>query len=84
MTASLAEGVIFHSPVAHKPFEGRENVGKVLAAVSQTFEDFRYTDEFDAGAAEDPMLVFNVTDEVRETIQSTLYALLMQRQSVFR
>jgi 1-acyl-sn-glycerol-3-phosphate acyltransferase len=42
------------------------------------------TDEFDVGAAEDPMLVFNVTDEVRETIQSTLYSLLMQRQSVFR
>ena len=42
------------------------------------------TDEFDGGAAEDPMLVFNVTDEVRETIQSTLYSLLMQRQSVFR
>jgi 1-acyl-sn-glycerol-3-phosphate acyltransferase len=42
------------------------------------------TDEFDAGAAEDPMLVFNVTDEVRETIQSTLYSLLMKRQSVFR
>lgn len=42
------------------------------------------TDEFDEGAVEDPMLVFNVTDEVRETIQSTLYSLLMQRQSVFR
>jgi 1-acyl-sn-glycerol-3-phosphate acyltransferase len=42
------------------------------------------TDELDAGAAEDPMVVFNVTDEVRETIQSTLYSLLMQRQSVFR
>jgi 1-acyl-sn-glycerol-3-phosphate acyltransferase len=42
------------------------------------------TDEFDAGSAEDPMLVFNVTDEVRETIQSTLYSLLMKRQSVFR
>ena len=42
------------------------------------------TDEFDAGAADDPMLVFNVTDQVRETIQQTLYSLLMQRQSVFR
>ena len=42
------------------------------------------TDEFDVGAADDPMLVFNVTDQVRETIQSTLYSLLMQRQSVFR
>jgi 1-acyl-sn-glycerol-3-phosphate acyltransferase len=36
-----------------------------------------------ASAAEDPMLVFNVTDQVRETIQSTLYTLLMQRRSVF-
>ncbi|HEX2894168.1 MAG TPA: 1-acyl-sn-glycerol-3-phosphate acyltransferase [Marmoricola sp.] len=41
------------------------------------------TDVYDAGAAEDPMLVFNVTDQVRETIQQTLYRLLMQRQSVF-
>ena len=42
------------------------------------------TDEYDEGAAEDPMLVFNVTDQVRETIQSTLYSLLMQRESVFK
>ena len=41
------------------------------------------TDEYDAGAADDPMLVFNVTDQVRETIQQTLYTLLMQRESVF-
>ena len=37
------------------------------------------TDEYDAGAADDPMLVFNVTDQVRETIQQTLYTLLMDR-----
>ena len=42
------------------------------------------TDEYDDGAADDPMLVFNVTDQVRETIQQTLYTLLMQRESVFR
>jgi 1-acyl-sn-glycerol-3-phosphate acyltransferase len=41
------------------------------------------TDELDPGAADDPMLVFNVTDQVRETIQQTLYSLLMQRKSVF-
>ena len=39
------------------------------------------TDDYDAGEAEDPMLVFNVTDQVRETIQQTLYTLLRQRQS---
>ena len=42
------------------------------------------TDEYDDGAADDPMLVFNVTDQVRETIQQTLYSLLMKRESVFR
>ena len=41
------------------------------------------TDEYDAGAADDPMLVFNVTDQVRESIQQTLYSLLMKRSSVF-
>ncbi len=41
------------------------------------------TDSYDEGAADDPMLVFNVTDQVRETIQQTLYSLLMQRRSVF-
>ncbi|KRE61368.1 hypothetical protein ASG78_11090 [Nostocoides sp. Soil756] len=35
------------------------------------------------GAAEDPMLVLDLTDQVRETIQQTLYTLLMQRRSVF-
>jgi 1-acyl-sn-glycerol-3-phosphate acyltransferase len=42
------------------------------------------TDDYDEGAAEDPMLVFDVTDQVRETIQQTLYTLLRQRESVFR
>ena len=42
------------------------------------------TDDYDDGAADDPMLVFNVTDQVRETIQQTLYTLLMERESVFR
>ncbi|MCZ1009112.1 lysophospholipid acyltransferase family protein [Streptomyces lydicus] len=34
-------------------------------------------------AADDPMLMFNLTDQVRETIQHTLYKLLVQRRSVF-
>jgi len=41
------------------------------------------TDSYDEGSADDPMLVFNVTDQVRETVQQTLYTLLMQRRSVF-
>jgi 1-acyl-sn-glycerol-3-phosphate acyltransferase len=41
------------------------------------------TGHYDPGAAEDPMLVFNLTDQVRETIQQTLYRLLTQRRNVF-
>ncbi|MCX4748333.1 acyltransferase family protein [Kitasatospora sp. NBC_01287] len=41
------------------------------------------TDGYPPEAAEDPMLVFNLTDEVRETIQHTLYQLLVDRRSVF-
>jgi 1-acyl-sn-glycerol-3-phosphate acyltransferase len=41
------------------------------------------TEQFGPDAAEDPMLVFNLTDQVRETIQHTLYRLLMRRRSVF-
>lgn len=42
------------------------------------------TDDFPPGAADDPMLVFDLTDRVREQIQQTLYRLLMGRESVFR
>ncbi|WP_224273328.1 lysophospholipid acyltransferase family protein [Nocardioides lacusdianchii] len=41
------------------------------------------TDSYDAAEAEDPMLVFNVTDQVRETIQHTLFDLLRERDGVF-
>lgn len=41
------------------------------------------TDVFGENAADDPMLVFNLTDQVRETIQQTLYRLLTQRRNVF-
>jgi 1-acyl-sn-glycerol-3-phosphate acyltransferase len=41
------------------------------------------TDEYPAGAADDPMLVFDLADQVRESIQQALYRLLMQRRSVF-
>jgi 1-acyl-sn-glycerol-3-phosphate acyltransferase len=36
-----------------------------------------------AAGPDDPMQVFNLTDQVRETIQQMLFRLLMQRRSVF-
>jgi 1-acyl-sn-glycerol-3-phosphate acyltransferase len=41
------------------------------------------TDDAGELGADDPMLVFDLTDQVRETIQQTLYSLLVQRRSVF-
>ena len=41
------------------------------------------TASYGAEAADDPMLVFELTDRVREQIQTSLYRLLMQRRSVW-
>ncbi|MFD6419576.1 lysophospholipid acyltransferase family protein [Streptomyces sp. NPDC060194] len=41
------------------------------------------TDGYAQDAADDPMLMFNLTDQVREQIQHSLYKLLVQRRSVF-
>jgi hypothetical protein len=45
--ALLAEDVVFRSPAVFKPYEGREAVGKILRAIFQVLEDFRYTDELE-------------------------------------
>jgi ketosteroid isomerase-like protein len=45
MTACMAEDAELHSPVAFRPFAGREAVAGVFAQLLRTFEDFRYTDE---------------------------------------
>jgi hypothetical protein len=49
MVATLAPGVQFHSPVAFRPFDGRESTAGVLAAIMSVFEDFEYTDELRSG-----------------------------------
>ncbi|WP_433382340.1 nuclear transport factor 2 family protein [Actinoplanes sp. CA-142083] len=54
--ALLADDVVFHSPVAFKPYEGRAAVGVILRAVFTVFEDFRYVREIVADA--DAALVF--------------------------
>ncbi|MDA0633188.1 lysophospholipid acyltransferase family protein [Nonomuraea sp. MCN248] len=41
------------------------------------------TDEYDPGAADDPMLVFNLTDRVREVIQQMLDQLRLRRGHAF-
>jgi 1-acyl-sn-glycerol-3-phosphate acyltransferase len=41
------------------------------------------TADYGVGAADDPMVTFEVTDQVRENIQQTLYRLLAGRRNVF-
>ncbi len=48
-----------------------------------TFGDPIYTNDYAASDAEDPMVTFELTDQVRETIQQTLYRLLAGRRNVF-
>ena len=45
----LAEDVVFRSPVAFKPYEGRPLVHAILRGVSRVFEDFHYVDEIGDG-----------------------------------
>jgi 1-acyl-sn-glycerol-3-phosphate acyltransferase len=41
------------------------------------------TTDYDDAAADDPMVTFELTDQVRETIQQTLYQLLANRRNMF-
>jgi 1-acyl-sn-glycerol-3-phosphate acyltransferase len=41
------------------------------------------TTDYDDTAPEDPMITFDLTDQVRETIQQTLYRLLTNRRNMF-
>jgi hypothetical protein len=45
LVATLAEDVVFKSPVVFKPYQGRAAVGGLLRAVATVFRDFRYVDE---------------------------------------
>jgi hypothetical protein len=47
LMAALAPDVVFHSPIVFKPYEGREAVAPILAAVLTVFEDFRYVDQLE-------------------------------------
>lgn len=42
-----------------------------------------YTNDYAASDADDPMVTFELTDQVRETIQQTLYRLLAGRRNIF-
>ena len=61
----LADDVVFRSPVAFKPYEGRPIVAAILRGVGRVFEDFRYVRELaDADGQGSALLFETVVDGV--------------------
>jgi hypothetical protein len=57
----FTEDVLLHSPIAHRPYQGRDVVAAVISAVANVLEDFRYQMEIGGqeSRAGDHALVFN-------------------------
>ena len=64
LAAALAPDVVFKSPVVFKPYQGRDEVAHILAAVVQVFEDFRYVEHLEGDGA--ATLVFKARVGERE------------------
>jgi SnoaL-like domain len=56
--ALFRDDVVFRSPVVFTPYEGREALRHILAAVIEVFQDFRYVREIGADGARDHALMF--------------------------
>jgi hypothetical protein len=56
--ALCTEDIVFRSPIAHKPYQGREALSVILGAVSRVFEDLRYIREIGGQHDADHALVF--------------------------
>ena len=66
LVALFSDDIVFRSPVVHAPYHGRDQARALFHAVSQVFEDFRYTREMGAPGAADSALVFRARVGDRE------------------
>ncbi|ENW96309.1 nuclear transport factor 2 family protein [Acinetobacter sp. NIPH 298] len=55
----LSDDVVFRSPVAHKPYDGKQVVFFILSNVIQVFQDFKYHREFYTDDSESVVLEFS-------------------------
>ncbi|GIJ71461.1 membrane protein [Virgisporangium ochraceum] len=58
MAATLADDVVFRSPVAFKPYPGKAITAAILRGVLRVFEDFEYVRELTGDDGRDHALVF--------------------------
>ncbi|MGJ9422344.1 nuclear transport factor 2 family protein [Aeromicrobium sp. CF3.5] len=54
----LADDVVFRSPVAFKPYEGRAMVSAILRGVGRVFTDLRYVRELEDADGHGSALIF--------------------------
>jgi hypothetical protein len=64
--AALADDLVFHNPIAFKPYVGRAATGAVLAAVFRVFDDFAYEAELTSADGRDHALMFRATVDGKE------------------
>ncbi|MEU4420886.1 nuclear transport factor 2 family protein [Actinoplanes sp. NPDC024001] len=58
IATTLADTVVFRSPVAFKPYPGKPITAAILRGVLRVFEDFRYVRELTGDSDRDHALVF--------------------------
>ena len=61
IAALLADDVVFTSPVAFKPYPGKQITEAILRGVLRVFEDFRYVREIADSNGRDHALIFETT-----------------------
>jgi SnoaL-like domain len=49
----FTEDVVLHSPIAHRPYRGREMVAAIIAAVAEVLQGFRFEQEISDQPADD-------------------------------
>jgi ketosteroid isomerase-like protein len=64
--ALLADDVVFHSPIAFKPYTGRSAAAAVLAAVSRVLDDFAYERELTSEDGRDHAFIFRARVDGKE------------------
>jgi 1-acyl-sn-glycerol-3-phosphate acyltransferase len=65
------------------PFTGPTGLVPLPSKWHIAFDEPISTAEYQSSDADDPMVTFELTDQVRETIQQTLYRLLAGRRNIF-
>ena len=57
----FAEEAVLHSPITHRPYQGRCAIATIISGVAKVLENFRFQKEMSGGHAGDHALLFDAT-----------------------